>query len=872
MSRKNTVLVSVAGGEVSPEIYGRIDLPSYQRGYQRVQNYEVLPQGGARYRNGFEQVSNSRGLGKGRIISFSFSEQDTYEIEITNQKMRFKRDFASIMNPASITITAASKANPCVITAVAHGLSNGQEIFISGILGMVELNNQFFIVAGATTDTFQLQTIFGQNINSTAFLTYVSGGTIQTPYEITVPYVTADLNQLHYHQSADTIYITSQKYAPYKLTRAGNTNWAINYFTRTQDPFNQVNISSATNANPGVFTTSANHKMVVGDTVYIDGLVGGTWPSLNTNRYTVNTVPGPTTFTISNNGVPVNTTAFGTLTNTTGISIDTANCPATLAFLGSARLTYANWQNNPPGIVGSREPDPTTGVTRFDDFTTGANDDDSFAFTLAPVFDEQDAIQWITSNNNVVVLGCASSIRIMTGSGGSPNPITPSSIDVNPINNTGAAPIQPYSNGLTVYYVDQTGRRIQSFVFSIAVDNYVTVNQNLVASQISDSPFIAIAQQRREANLLWVLREDGVLAGLTFDEIESVYGWHRHYIGGKSNINGVNFSRANVLSISVEPRLNDDAVLWMLVERQQANGNTYRSVEYWNPFIRFYDPFDYYSGNGYVAQAADQRSYNNATYEQIKDSIHVDCDTTYDGSLQSTVTMTPSAISGTITLTASGNFFNSSMVGQEIWKAYDQNGNGGGRAKITSIVSATVANATVGVPFDNTTTIAASLWYLTTSTVFGLLNFVGENLAVQTDGAPAGNITVASDGSLMLKSQSSVVHAGYGYLGLLATMNIDNGGDRGSAQAKKRKLLQAIPRFLNTVGARIGTNLWNTLALIFKPQTQVTDRPTDLYNDVMEWTLDDSWARTTKQIILMQDIPSPQTVLSLDIMVETADD
>ena len=877
MARQNTVLLNVSGGEVTPEVYGRLDLPAYARGYQRVQNREVLPQGGSRFRNGFTNVHNTRGLQAGRLVDFSFNEVDTYTIELTNKYMRFYRDFGTVLNSTSLNISAITKANPCVITSASHGLSNGQEIYLSGIAGMVELNNQYFLIAGVTTNTFQLQDIYGNPIDSTAFLAYTSGGTIQTPYEIPTPYLLADLNDLHLRQSADTIYITNQSYAPYKLTRTGNTAWTLNFFTRTQDPFMQQVVSAASNANPGVFTVADTSMLALGDEVYFDGFAGGTWNQLSTNRYFVNTIPGSTTFTIKTEvgGVAVDTTGFGTYTGSSAIVIPTKLCPATSAFISDSRLMYANWQDGPDHLAGSQTPDPTTGQAQFDNFTTGANDNDAFLFTLSSVFDQQDAIQWMTVNSQAVVIGCASSIRTMTGTGGAPNPITPSSIYVAPINNVGAAPVQPYSNGQVVYYVDQTTLRIASFVFSIQTFNYTTVNQNLIANQLSTSPFIVIAQQRREANLLWTLRADGVLLGLTFDEIESVYGWHRHYFGGNSVINNVAFKRANVLSISVEPRLNEDAVLWAIVERQLANGNTYRSVEYWNPFIKFVDPYDFYSGYGDDAQATDEAAFANATYEQVKQSIHLDGAISYDGSTLSSATMTPSAtgpVGTTITLTAGSNFFDATMVGKEIWKAYDIQGNGGGRAKITAYTSPTQVSATVEVAFDTTAAIFSDSWFLTTGMIYGLIHLAGEQIDLQTDGAPYGTVTVGSDGSVALNSQSSVVHSGYKYLGMLASMNIDAGGQRGSAQAKKRKIRQIIPRFLNTIGARVGTDKWSTTPLVFKDQDQVTDRPTNLYSDVLEITPDDSWSRLTKQVVLIQDIPSPQTVLSLDVAVETSDD
>lgn len=74
--------------------------------------------------------------------------------------------------PSSATITGATQANPCVITATAHPFVNGDLVKISGVVGMTQLNGNVYTVAGAATNTFQLS-----GINSTGYTAYSSGGT-----------------------------------------------------------------------------------------------------------------------------------------------------------------------------------------------------------------------------------------------------------------------------------------------------------------------------------------------------------------------------------------------------------------------------------------------------------------------------------------------------------------------------------------------------------------------------------------------------------------------------------------------------------------------------------------------------------------------
>jgi len=84
----------------------------------------------------------------------------------------------TLSNP--INISAITNANPGVVTtASAHGLSNGDDIRITRVKGMIELNNTSFLVANVTSTTFELQNTSGVNLNTTSNSTYKSGGEVR---------------------------------------------------------------------------------------------------------------------------------------------------------------------------------------------------------------------------------------------------------------------------------------------------------------------------------------------------------------------------------------------------------------------------------------------------------------------------------------------------------------------------------------------------------------------------------------------------------------------------------------------------------------------------------------------------------------------
>lgn len=85
------------------------------------------------------------------------------------------------------SISAVSKADPCVVTtSAAHGYATGDIVRITQLgdagavdYGMDELNNRRFKIVVLTSTTFSLQDpVSGEDIDSTSFTTYVSGGKV----------------------------------------------------------------------------------------------------------------------------------------------------------------------------------------------------------------------------------------------------------------------------------------------------------------------------------------------------------------------------------------------------------------------------------------------------------------------------------------------------------------------------------------------------------------------------------------------------------------------------------------------------------------------------------------------------------------------
>ncbi len=252
MARTTIAFTNFTAGELSPRLDGRTDLGKYFNGCKTLENMVVHPHGAATRRPGTKFIHEVKtSSAQTRLIPFEFSTTQTYIMEFGNQYIRFYKD-NGIITESNKTISGATQANPGVITATSHGYSNGDHVIITGVVGMTELNGKTFKVANKTTNTFEIQDVDGNNVNTTGYTAYGSAGVANKIYEIASPYATADLPTIKFAQSADLMYLVHPSYAIRKLTRSGHTSWTLSTPSLTGSPSPVLN--TTTNKYPSSVT------------------------------------------------------------------------------------------------------------------------------------------------------------------------------------------------------------------------------------------------------------------------------------------------------------------------------------------------------------------------------------------------------------------------------------------------------------------------------------------------------------------------------------------------------------------------------------------------------------------------------------------
>ena len=280
MARSAPAISTFTAGEISPRLEGRVTIEKYREGLSELTNMIVQPHGGVTRRPGTEylgEVKDSSSVT--RLIPFEFKTADTYALEFGDQYMRVFRNGLQVLEDSEKVVSAITQANPGVLTSAGHGLSDGDEVYLyNDSTDMTELSARNYLVANATTDTFTLTDLFGNDIDTTEYTAY--GGTgisVDKLYEISTPYTSAQINDLRFAQSADVMYLVHPSHEVRTLSRTDHNAWTINTAAITGSPvpsltgtdnypsvvsfFEQRLVFGATNNNPQTlwFSKSADY-------------------------------------------------------------------------------------------------------------------------------------------------------------------------------------------------------------------------------------------------------------------------------------------------------------------------------------------------------------------------------------------------------------------------------------------------------------------------------------------------------------------------------------------------------------------------------------------------------------------------------------
>ena len=191
------------------------------------------------------------------------------------------------------------------------------------------------------------------------------------------------------------------------------------------------------------------------------------------------------------------------------------------------RLIFGGSDSRPRTFFGSRS-------GSFTDFSirNPLQDDDSYEFEISG--GQVDRIHWMRSFNGVLLVGCGGGEYLVTGDRDGAT-ITPNAVNVRQQTSYGSARLPTVVAGATVLFVQEGKNIVRDMFYSLEADQYSGNDVSVLAEHLfSGCKLVAVAWQRDPNYILWAVRDDGILLGLTYIKEQQVWAWHRHTTeGGK---------------------------------------------------------------------------------------------------------------------------------------------------------------------------------------------------------------------------------------------------------------------------------------------------------------------------------------------------
>lgn len=750
---------SFSGGEIAPALYARADQTKYQTGARTLRNNIVMRHGGAQNRPGTQFVGEVKDSSTAvRLFPFIFNSEQSYILEFGNQYIRVIDDGSYQLESAKV-ITNITQSNPATVSIASHGYANGDEIVLSGIVGMTELNGRNVRVSNQFLNQFDIEFLDGSGVDSTGFSAYVSGGTAEKVFEIVSPYFSSQLKEIRFVQSADVMTLVHPGHFPRELSRTGPTTWNLSIIS-----FSPTSPVPPTPLVSGSFPGAITHRYVItsiAEATYEESLpspIGsGVLDTASASQpITVSwtTVSGAQEYNVykETNGIYGLLGIAGAGASPSfqdiGQSIDTSQTPPiqrnvfaspnnttpTAVTYYQQRLVFANTTNEPEIIELSQ-------IGNFKNFTSHVplRDDDAIRVTAAG--QQVNEVLHLLDLRKLVIFTSGSE---MTMEGDDAGTVTPTSINIRQQTYNGSSFLRPLIVNGSALYVQARGTIIRDIGYETEADGYRGNDLTIFSAHLFDDyTLVDWSYQQVPHSIVWVVRSDGVLLGATYVREQQILAWHRH-----------DFQGGVVENVAVIPEGNRDATY--LVIKRIIDGREVRYVE----------------------------RLSSRNIIDLIDNKFMDSHLSYDGRNTLATTMTVSG--GTtwestemLTMTASLGTFVSTDIGNEIHLT-DANGDLV-RFEITAFTSSTIVSVkghkTVPVDMRN---IALTSWGKAVDEVVGLWHLEGENVSVFADefvvSSPNNdsyNIVTVTNGKVTLDKPYVVIHVGLSYISDLETLDLE---------------------------------------------------------------------------------------------------
>jgi hypothetical protein len=638
----NLLVTAFNGGELSPYMDARTDVAKYRSGCRRLENMVVLPYGGVYRRSGTEYLGEAKLSDKRcRLIPFNFSTTTRFVLEFGHLYLRVwgnnslvqsggspleivtpytEDDLREIqyaqlndimylahgnhaprklsrvsdtnwtlattafdyppvldINTSAVTIASSASSGAATLTASAA-------TFAAGHVGS-QWAIQWPRTSGSLTESIDANKTSTATLDIQGDWTITTVGTwIGTVRILRIPTKNMDANG-------------GAGFTAYEVVREFNSLGTARNFTATGTEIERVGLkiqiaNYVSNTNARVFLESTDFNS--GGTLTINSVASGTSAGATVNKWLGSTITGTTEWSEA---------AFS------GVR----GYPRTVCF-HEQRLCFGGTSYQPNTVWCSK-------VDDFENFQIGANEDDGLAFTIAS--NEGNRINWMFSQKQLIV---GTSGDEWTVGGASANePFSATNISARRQASYGSKNMRAVLLNDVLLFIQRRGRKVRELVYKFEQDGWVAPDLTVLAEHITQGELVEIAFQQQPDAVLWAVRGDGQLIGMSYERDQEVVAWHRHLTDGQFE------SAATVYGLG-----GDDDEVWFAVQRT-INGQTKRFIERFKPDFR--NSFDAEAKNDwwYLDCAA---RYNGTPVTVITGLLHLEGKTVgvlADGAVQPSV-------------------------------------------------------------------------------------------------------------------------------------------------------------------------------------------------------------------------------------------
>lgn len=485
-----------------------------------------------------------------------------------------KTHYLSVAVAGSASISAATKANPVVITTSApHDFEEGAHVTISGVSGMTEVNSGEYIARNVTSTTFELWTLAETPVDGTGFTTYTSGGTATisvTDFGTISPGSKVTL------ASTDDLFDAGHVGALFRLWEPGKSTGVAtpaesatiandDSYTYDGKVYGIQNLTggAAWNGNWTFPTHEAGVVRIqnIAVTIYHDSVY--LHDSSCVLKITAVANAKSATARVVRNHIPKSVIDNKTSLWEEGAWSAYRGYPRLIVFHGQ-RLWAVSTRTDPQFVWASR-------LNSFEDFQDGPDDDDAIIAQFAS--DRVEVARWIASGR-ALLMGTANG-EFLIHSGSQNSALSPTSINIAPQTPYGSSAMRPLRVSEAVLFGQRNGlpsnpsRRVRETSYDFNKDGYTAPDVGIISNHITGEGVTEGAFQAAPDPVAWFVREDGALPALTYEPEQTVKAWHLHTLGGTD---------VAVKRNAVIPGVSGDE-LWLLVERT-INGSSVHYIEY----------------------------------------------------------------------------------------------------------------------------------------------------------------------------------------------------------------------------------------------------------------------------------------------------